>query len=134
MLAIARPRSRQRTLPALVAAATLLLLAGCDLSAIPGLGPDPRVLQREAEAKAIGGACRHAMRGLEDCYTLNPKAAKAQVFAGWKEMDQYMRENKVEGTPSVFTQRQPAAEAPAPKKRRADDDEDEAPRASNKRG
>ncbi|MCZ2103612.1 MAG: hypothetical protein OZ923_05055 [Comamonadaceae bacterium] len=79
---------------------TLLTLAGCD---IPGLGPDPRIVQRDAEAQAIGGACRHAMRGLEDCYTLNPKAPKAQIYAGWKQMDQYMRENKVEGVPSVLT-------------------------------
>jgi len=78
----------------------LMLLAGCDK--IPGLGPDPRVAQRDAEAKAIGGACRHALRGLEDCYTLNPKATKASVFAGWKDMDAYMRENKIEGTPSVL--------------------------------
>ncbi len=80
--------------------AGLLLLAGCDK--IPGLGPDPRVAQREEEAKAIGGACRHALRGLEDCYILNPRASKASVFAGWKDMDGYMRENKIEGTPSVL--------------------------------
>ena len=80
--------------------ASLLLLAGCDK--IPGLGPDPRVAQREEEAKAIGGACRHALRGLEDCYILNPRASKASVFAGWKDMDGYMRENKIEGTPSVL--------------------------------
>ncbi|KQO24236.1 hypothetical protein ASF11_21895 [Acidovorax sp. Leaf76] len=84
----------------LAVAALALLLAGCDK--IPGLGPDPRVAQRDAEAKAIGGACRHALRGLEDCYTLNPKAAKASVFAGWKDMDAYMRENKIEGAPSVL--------------------------------
>lgn len=88
-------------LPRLLAASALaLLLAGCDK--IPGLGPDPRVVQREAEAQAIGGACRHALRGLEDCFTLNPKAAKAAIFAGWKNMDAYMRENKIEGTPSVL--------------------------------
>lgn len=84
----------------LAACAFALLLAGCDK--IPGLGPDPRVAQREEEAKAIGGACRHALRGLEDCYTLNPKAPKASVFAGWKDMDAYMRENKIEGAPSVL--------------------------------
>ncbi|MDY0107238.1 MAG: hypothetical protein RBS27_11235 [Giesbergeria sp.] len=88
----------------LLAVALVSLLAGCDkMSTIPGLGPDPRVAQREEEAKAIGGACRHALRGLEDCYTLNPKANKAFVFTGWKEMDQYMRENKIEGTPSVIS-------------------------------
>ncbi|SDM56367.1 hypothetical protein SAMN05428957_10842 [Oryzisolibacter propanilivorax] len=113
---LAAVRTRMR--PALLV--LLLALAGCE---IPGLGPDPRALQREAEAKAIGGACRHALRGLEDCFTLNPKAAKAQVFAGWKEMDQYMRENKLEGTPSVLTQLDKPAEAPAKAARRPARDE-----------
>lgn len=71
-----------------------LLLAGCN---VPGMGPDPRIAQREAEAKAIGGACRHGLRSIEDCYNLNEDASKAAVFAGWKEMDEYMRENKIEG-------------------------------------
>ena len=84
----------------LLAFSSILLLTACDK--IPGLGPDPRVAQREEEAKAIGGACRHALRGLEDCYTLNPKAPKALVFAGWKDMDAYMRDNNIEGTPSVL--------------------------------
>ncbi len=84
----------------LLAFSSIVLLTACDK--IPGLGPDPRVAQREEEAKAIGGACRHALRGLEDCYTLNPKAPKAQVFAGWKDMDAYMRENNIQGTPSVL--------------------------------
>ena len=105
----------------LLAVSAVLLLAGCE---IPGLGPDPRVAQRDAEAKAIGGACRHALRGLEDCDTFNPKASKASVFAGWKDMDAYMRENKIEGTPSVLGKvEKPASEtetegrgAPADKK------------------
>lgn len=71
-----------------------LLLSGCDLQALLA---DPRVAQREADAKAIGGACRHGLRSLEDCYALNEKASKAAVFAGWKDMDQYMRDNKIEG-------------------------------------
>jgi len=74
--------------------ALTLLLAGCDLQALLA---DPRVAQREADAKAIGSACRHGLRSIEDCYALNEKAAKAAVFAGWKEMDQYMRDNKIEG-------------------------------------
>lgn len=78
----------------LLPVALTLLLAGCE---IPGLGPDPRIAQREADGKAIGGACRHAVRGIEDCYGLNEKALKTSVFEGWKEMDQYMRENKIEG-------------------------------------
>ena len=64
--------------------AVVLLLAGCE---IPGVYPDPKTVAREADSKATGGGCRHAMRSLEDCYMLNPKAAKASVFAGWKDMD-----------------------------------------------
>jgi hypothetical protein len=41
------------------------------------------------------------MRAIEDCYTLNPKADKAAVFEGWREMDEYMRENKIEGVAPV---------------------------------
>ena len=93
-----------------------VLLSGC-LDQVPGLGPDARTIVRENEAKAIGSACRHAMRGIEDCYTLNPKAPKAMVFAGWKEMDEYMREHKLEGTPSVLTQKPEAT-----KTRDKDDD------------
>lgn len=83
-----------------------LLLAACD---IPGLGPDPRVAQREAEGKAIGGACRYAVRGIEECYQLNPKAPKTAIFDGWREMDQYMRENKLEGQPPTEDSRETAA-------------------------
>lgn len=81
-----------RLLPAVLT----LLLAGCE---IPGLGPDPRIALREADGKAIGAGCRHALRGIEDCYELNEKALKTAIFEGWKEMDQYMRENKIEGIP-----------------------------------
>lgn len=101
------PTSAYLLRPALLAApALVLLLTACN--EIPGLGPDPRTVAKDNEAKAIGSACRHAMRGIEDCYTLNPKASKSQIFAGWKDMDTYMRDNKIEGTPSVFTEK-PAA-------------------------
>jgi hypothetical protein len=81
------------TLAALALTAPLLL-AGCDLETLLA---DPKVAQREADAKAVGGACRHGLRSIEDCYSLNEKASRAAVFAGWKEMDQYMRDNKIEG-------------------------------------
>lgn len=93
-----------RLLPLL---AMTLLLAGCDLL---GLGPDPRIAQREADGKAIGAACRHALRGIEDCYRLNERAPKTAVFEGWKEMDQYMRENKIEGAPSINAGAAPSSE------------------------
>jgi hypothetical protein len=78
--------------------ALTLLLGGCDLAELLA---DPKVAQREADAKAIGGACRHGLRSIEDCYSLNERAAKAAVYAGWKEMDQYMRDNKIEGIAPV---------------------------------
>jgi hypothetical protein len=74
-----------------------LLLAGCDLETLLA---DPKVAQREADSKAIGSACRYGMRSIEDCYALNEKASKAAVFTGWKEMDQYMRDNKIDGVES----------------------------------
>ena len=56
-----------RVLPSrlLVAAMAVVVLTGCE---IPGIWPDPRIAQREEESKAIGGACRHALRGLEELY------------------------------------------------------------------
>ncbi|MDC8784590.1 hypothetical protein [Roseateles koreensis] len=100
--------------PALALAAALLLplgLAGCEQLGIE----DPAKVQaaKEAEGKAIGSACRHALRAIEDCYTLNPKAHKASVFAGWREMDEYMRENKIEGIVPVVPRPVPGKPASA---------------------
>lgn len=76
---------------------TLLLaassLVGCDLF---GDSAEKVAAAKEAEGRAIGGACRHAGRAIEDCYALNKKADKASVFAGWRDMNDYMRENKIE--------------------------------------
>lgn len=80
-------------------AALVLALAGCDQLGIET--PEKESLRLAAEAKAIGSACRHAVRAIEDCYTLNPKADKAAMFEGWREMDEYMRENKLEGVTPV---------------------------------
>lgn len=88
---------------------TALLLSACDLL---GLGPDPRIAQKEADAKAIGGACRHGLRSIEDCYTLNKGVNKAAIYAGWLEMDAYMRDNKLEGLRAEIPA--PLASTPAP--------------------
>ena len=68
------------------------------------------------------------MRAIEDCYTLNPKADKASVFMGWREMDEYMRENKLDGVAPVVPRPAPptASKASAPS---ADDEEDVADKA-----
>ncbi len=65
----------------------------------------------EAEGKAIGSACRHAGRGLEDCFRLNPKADKAAVHTGWKEMNEYMIKNNMQSIPPEFPSTPPGKPA-----------------------
>ena len=82
---------------ALLRSATVVaacLLAGCDMLGIESV--EKVAAAREADGKAIGGACRHAGRAIEDCYTIYRKADRAAVFAGWRDMNDYMRENKIE--------------------------------------
>ena len=97
-------------------------LAGCDQLGIET--PAKSAEHARADAKAIGGACRHAMRAIEDCYTLNPKAEKAAMYEGWREMDEYMRENKLEGVVPVVPRPAPVASAASAPKKAASDDED----------
>jgi hypothetical protein len=73
-------------------------LVGCD-----ALGVETATqinAKRDAEARAVGSACRYALRGIEDCFATNTRAGKAAVFEGWKEMDQYMRDNQMIGMPA----------------------------------
>ncbi|MBK8527699.1 MAG: hypothetical protein IPL57_11610 [Rubrivivax sp.] len=100
-------------------------LAGCDLLGIESASTV--AARRDADGKAIGGACRHAGRAIEDCYTLNRKADKGAVFAGWREMNDYMRENKIEAVAPVLP---PPSSTPTAKPVPADDDEPEARTAS----
>lgn len=77
----------------------LYLLVPFALAACEQLGIDDPVKvaeKQDAEGRAIGSGCRHVGRSLEDCYVANKKASKAAIFAGWREMDGYMRENKIE--------------------------------------
>jgi hypothetical protein len=78
----------------LLALAALSPLAACDQL---GLEPASVTAARvEADGKAVGAACRHGGRAIEDCFTLNKRVDKAAIYAGWREMDDYMRENKLE--------------------------------------
>jgi hypothetical protein len=102
-----------------LAALPLALLAGCDLL---GIEPASAVqARREAEGKAVGAGCRHAARSIEQCYEQNKRADKAAVFAGWREMEDYMRENKLEAVPPP-PETQAAATARAEPKAEADDE------------
>jgi hypothetical protein len=82
-------------LPAVLAA--VVGLSGCDMLGIESASGI--AARKEAEGRAIGGACRHAGRAIEDCYAMNRKADKPAVFAGWREMNDYMRENKIDAVP-----------------------------------
>ena len=79
-------------------ATAALLLAGCDQLGIESA--TVATARREAEGKAVGAGCRHAARSVEQCYGTNKRADKAAVFAGWREMNDYMRENKIEAMPA----------------------------------
>lgn len=83
-----------KAVPSIVLIACAVALTACDKLPIPD--PNRAAAQKELEAKAVGGACRHAGRALEDCYSLNPKASKAAIFAGWREMNDYMTQNKID--------------------------------------
>ena len=93
-------------MPRLALIATLLaaaLLAGCEMLGMES--PEKLAAAREAEGRAVGAACRHAARAIEDCYILNKRIDKAAIFAGWREMNDYMRENKIDAVaPQLLAQ------------------------------
>ncbi|WP_145927089.1 hypothetical protein [Jeongeupia sp. USM3] len=71
----------------------LLPLTACDQ--VTGL-----LNKQQDNGKAIGAACRHSGRALEDCYLRNPRVAKADIYAGWKEMNEYMLAKKMDTVPA----------------------------------
>jgi hypothetical protein len=94
-LGVLRPLRRIRiALPI----AALLGLTGCDLLGIESASDV--AARREAEGKAVGGACRQAARSIEECYETNKRADKAAVFTGWREMNDSMRENNLQAQPA----------------------------------
>jgi hypothetical protein len=99
-------------------AASLLgscMLAGCDMLGIDS--PEKVAAAREADGKAIGGACRNAGRAIEDCFAIYKKADRAAIFAGWRDMNDYMRENKVEPIPPQIAAQAVQAKPAAPESR-----------------
>ncbi len=94
---------------------SLVLLTACERLGVPD--PAKEAALKEADAKATGSACRHAGRAIEDCYSLNPDAARAPVYAGWKEMNDYMREN-------TMTEVKPIVVVPASASASASESED----------
>lgn len=103
-------------------------LAGCDMLGIES--PEKIAAVRDAEGRAVGGACRHAGRAIEDCYALNRKADKAAVFAGWRDMNDYMRENKIEPVVPVIVP--PVAVTKAPESETGQNKKEAKPRSADK--
>ena len=89
-----KARSLSNRVTYLAFSLALLALTACDRLGVPDPARDAAI--KEADSRATGSACRHAGRGIEDCYALNPDAARAAVYAGWKEMNDYMRENNIQ--------------------------------------
>lgn len=82
----------------LIVAALVVLLPGCDIVQQQMGIEDPaaKAARAEAEGRAVGGACRQSGRAIEDCYSIYSWLPKASIYEGWRDMDAYMRENKLE--------------------------------------
>lgn len=86
--------------------AVTLALAGCDQL-------NDQINKPARDAKATGAGCRLSGRSLEDCYKRNPRAARAEVYAGWKEMNDYMAKQKLNEMAPPPDEPKPAPEAAA---------------------
>ena len=101
----------------LILIAILFGLTACDqVNQKLGLeDPAKKEARLEVEAKAVGSGCRQSGRAIEDCYSIYGWLPKAGIFAGWREMDEYMRENKLETVEPQL----PPPEGPGKKKKKA---------------
>lgn len=93
-----------------------LLISGCDLvNQKLGLeDPAKKEANQESEGKAVGSACRQSGRAIEDCYSIYSWLPKSPIYAGWREMDAYMRENQLE----TITPQLPPPEPPSSGKKK----------------
>jgi hypothetical protein len=94
----------------------LMPLTGCDqVNQKLGLeDPAKKEARLEGEGKAVGSACRQSGRAIEDCYSIYNWLPKAAIFGGWREMDEYMRENQID----TVVPQLPPAEPPGAKKKK----------------
>jgi hypothetical protein len=102
---------RRSVLAFVLAFPAIVPLSGCDMLGIESA--EKIAASREADGKAIGSACRHAGRAIEDCFAIYKKADRSAVFAGWRDMNDYMRENKIEPVaPQLAAQAKSDADKP----------------------
>lgn len=104
-----------------------LTLTGCDqVSQKLGMeDPAKKEARLEPEAKAVGSACRHSGRAIEDCYSIYSWLPKSGIYAGWREMDSYMRENEIETIPPQLPPPEPPSLGKKKKKAAAPEGEAE---------
>lgn len=112
-----------------------LLLAALGLSACDQIehklgleDPAKKEARMEPEAKAVGSGCRQSGRAIEDCYAIYGWLPKAGIYAGWREMDEYMRENKLE----TIEPQLPPPEGPGKKKKKTAAADETAPEGNAK--
>ena len=82
----------------LIAVALLFSLSACDMIQ-QQMGIENQAskdARADADGKAVGGACRQSGRAIEDCYSIYSWLPKASTYEGWRDMDAYMRDNKLE--------------------------------------
>lgn len=87
--------ARNRSIKLLAVLGLTLALSACDYVASfskPKQTPE----EAKAEGIALGAGCRQAGQSLEDCYQRNPDALKAGIFAGWKDMHEYMAAKNIQ--------------------------------------
>jgi len=100
----------------LVSVSFALILSACD-AVQQKLGLESaaaKASRLEGEGKAVGGACRQSGRAIEDCYSIYSWLPKAAIYEGWRDMDVYMRENKL---PTIEPQL-PPPQPPGTKKKK----------------
>ena len=109
----------QRLTALLAIAALVLGMSGCDMIKQKMGFEDPveKAARTEADGKAVGGACRQSGRAIEDCYSIYSWLPRASVYEGWRDMDAYMRDNKLETIAPQLPPPAPPA-LPAPKKKK----------------
>ena len=97
----------------LTALLMILPLSGCDMIQQKlGLESTTAKAERDdADGKAVGGGCRQSGRAIEDCYSVYAWLPRPSIYAGWRDMDVYMRENNLE---TISPQLPPPSPPPPP--------------------
>jgi hypothetical protein len=102
---------------------TAALSGGCDqIASRLGLeDPSSKEAKADAEGRAVGSACRQSGRAIEDCYSIYNWLPKSSIFAGWRDMNDYMQTNKLE----IVEPKLPPPPPPGAKKKKAAEPVDE---------